>query len=129
MSSPKINPAIILVEPQMGENIGAAARAMLNFGLSDLRLVNPRDGWPNEKAVAMAASADSVLENARAFPSVEEAISDLQHVYATTARPRDMIKHVATPKAAALEMHEYASQETAIGILFGKESSGLASMM
>lgn len=127
MSSPKINPAIILVEPQMGENIGAAARAMLNFGLSDLRLVNPRDGWPNEKAVAMAASADSVLENARAFPSVEEAISDLQHVYATTARPRDMIKHVATPKAAALEMHEYASQETAIGILFGKESSGLAS--
>ncbi len=120
-------PAIILVEPQMGENIGAAARAMLNFGLTDLRLVKPRDGWPNERAVAMASRADIVLERTRVFDSLEEAIADLQHVYATTARPRDMIKKVVTPKGAADELRGFTAADEACGILFGKESWGLSS--
>ncbi|MBL4906048.1 MAG: RNA methyltransferase [Sneathiella sp.] len=127
MTAANMGPAIILVEPQMGENIGAAARAMLNFGLTDLRLVAPRDGWPNERAVAMAASADSVIENTRVFSTTQEAIADLQHVYAATARPRDMIKHVATPKGAATELRSFFTANEECGILFGKESSGLSS--
>ncbi len=126
MTTSPLKPAVILVEPQMGENIGAAARAMLNFGLTDMRLVKPRDGWPNEKAVAMAASADEVLVSAQVFNSVQEAIADLHHVYATTARPRDMIKHVVTPKAAAVEMQNFQNNDMQSGILFGKESSGLS---
>lgn len=121
-----LQPAIILVEPQMGENIGAAARAMLNFGLTDLRLVAPRDGWPNDKAVAMASGANIVLENARAFETTEDAIADLNHVYATTARPRDVIKKIATPHAAAAELRAHANKGAATGILFGKESVGLS---
>jgi tRNA/rRNA methyltransferase len=120
-------PAVILVEPQMGENIGAAARAMLNFGLTDMRIVAPRDGWPNERAVAMAAGAGLVLENARVFETVSDAIADLQHVYAATARPRDMIKHVATPKAATKEIRKFEAAGGKCGILFGKESYGLTS--
>src|SRR5271165_1515092 len=85
-------PAIILVEPQLGENIGAAARAMANFGLSDLRLVAPRDGWPNKKAEAMAAGSGDVLEHVRVFASTREAIGELQLVYATTARERGATK-------------------------------------
>src|ERR1041384_4902988 len=81
-------PAIVLVEPQLGENIGTAARAMANCGLDDLRLVRPRDGWPSEKAVAAASGADGVLEKARLYRSVEAAIGDLLHVYAATARDR-----------------------------------------
>ncbi|WP_169569060.1 RNA methyltransferase [Sneathiella limimaris] len=127
MSGQQNSPAIILVEPQMGENIGAAARAMLNFGLTDMRLVSPRDGWPNEKAVAMASRADEVLEKARVFETVQDAIADLQHVYATTARPRDMIKHVVTPKAAATEIRGHKLSGEGVGILFGKESWGLTS--
>ncbi|MCR9213494.1 MAG: RNA methyltransferase [Proteobacteria bacterium] len=119
-------PVIILVEPQMGENIGAAARAMLNFGLIELRLVNPRDGWPNERAVAMASRADIVLEGTKVFETSAEAIADLQHVYATTARPRDVIKKLVTPKAAAIELKELAAKEIKTGILFGKESVGLS---
>ncbi|OUR78040.1 hypothetical protein A9Q83_08600 [Alphaproteobacteria bacterium 46_93_T64] len=119
-------PAIILVEPQMGENIGAAARAMLNFGLTDMRIVKPRDGWPNDRAVSMAAGAGSVIGNARLFDSLEEAIADLQHVFATTARPRDMIKQVVTPKKAAAELHQFTNANETCGILFGKESSGLS---
>ncbi|MDF2368060.1 RNA methyltransferase [Sneathiella sp.] len=119
-------PAIILIEPQMGENIGAAARAMLNFGLTDLRLVAPRDGWPNDKAVAMASGAGIVLDNARVFATTSEAIADLQHVYATTARPRDVIKKIATPRAAGAELRSHAASGTATGILFGKESVGLS---
>ena len=83
-------PTVILVEPQLGENIGAAARAMLNCGLTDLRLVRPRDGWPNPRAVASAAGADRVLDDARLFPNVDYAVADLQRVYATTARNRGM---------------------------------------
>ncbi|MBO0334835.1 RNA methyltransferase [Sneathiella sp. CAU 1612] len=119
-------PAIILVEPQLGENIGAAARAMLNFGLTDLRLVSPRDGWPNDRAVAMASRADIVLENTRVFASTAEAIADLNHVYATTARTRDVIKKIATPRAAAAELRAHTVAGSRTGILFGKESVGLS---
>src|SRR6266513_4082520 len=97
-------PAIILVEPQLGENIGTAARAMMNCGLGDLRLVRPRDGWPSEKAVAAASGADRVLEKARLFPSVAAAIADLAHVYAATARDRGMVRREVTPRHAAAEM-------------------------
>jgi len=97
-------PAIILIVPQLGENIGKAVRAMYNFGLTDLRLVAPRDGWPNEAAVAPAAGADIVLEKTRVYPTTAEAIADLKYVYATTARPRDMIKEVVTPKECCLRM-------------------------
>lgn len=127
MNPSELAPAVILVEPQMGENIGAAARAMLNFGLVDLRLVRPRDGWPNENAVAMAAGADDVLKNVRVFANVQEAIADLHHVYATTARTRDMMKHVATPNGAAGEIRKFSNSHKKCGVLFGKESSGLSS--
>ena len=118
-------PAIILVEPQLGENIGAAARAMLNCGLSALRLVRPRDGWPNRAAWPMAAGADLVLEGAAVFPGVEEAVADLQRVYATTVRPRDMVKPVVTPRVAAGEMRAVMAAGGACGVLFGPERSGL----
>ncbi|MEH6404440.1 MAG: RNA methyltransferase [Sneathiella sp.] len=126
MTAAENAPAIILVEPQMGENIGASARAMLNFGLTDLRLVKPRDGWPNERAVAMAASADFVLDNVQVFESVAAASADLHHVYAATARPRDMIKRVVTPNKAAIELRAFSNENKKSGILFGKESSGLS---
>jgi tRNA/rRNA methyltransferase len=118
-------PAIILVEPQLGENIGAAARAMLNCGLTDLRLVKPRDGWPNPKAVANASGADSVIEAARLFDTPEAAIADLERVYATTARHRGMIKRVATPRRAAAEMRKRIGAGEAVGVLFGPERMGL----
>jgi tRNA/rRNA methyltransferase len=94
-------PAIILVRPQLGENIGFAARAMANFGLQDLRLVAPRDGWPNDKARAAAAVASSVVDGAKVYDCVEAAIGDLNFVVATTARPREMVKRVLSPETAA----------------------------
>ena len=118
-------PAIILVEPQLGENIGTAARAMANCGLSDLRLVRPRDGWPSEKAVAAASGADAVLDQARLFPSVEAAIGDLTHVYAATARDRYMVKRELTPRAAAAEMRGFLDAGESCGVLFGPERTGL----
>jgi tRNA/rRNA methyltransferase len=118
-------PAIVLVAPQLGENIGAAARAMLNCGLGDLRLVRPRDGWPNAKALAAASGADAVIERARLFDSASEAIADLQRVYAATARHRGMIKRVATPRRAASEIRKAAARGEAVGILFGPERTGL----
>jgi tRNA/rRNA methyltransferase len=120
-----IAPAIILSHPQLGENIGAAARAMKNFGLSDLRLVAPRDGWPNQKAVAMAAGATGILEIARVFETTQAALADLQLVYATTARERAFAKPVLTPQAAAVRLREAAGADTRTGILFGGERSGL----
>ena len=93
-------PTVVLVNPQLGENIGTAARAMANFSLGDLRLVNPRDGWPSEKALGTAAGASRVIEQARVYPDCPAAVGDLNFVYATTARPRDMIKEVLTPEAA-----------------------------
>src|SRR2546430_5855605 len=100
-------PAIILVGPQLGENIGTAARAMMNCGLDDLRLVRPRDGWPSDKAVAAASGADIVLEKARLFPDVPAAIADLVHVYAATARDRGMVRREVTPRRAAAEMRAW----------------------
>lgn len=117
--------AIVLVQPQLGENIGAAARAMYNFGLTDLRLVAPRDGWPNDRAVAMAAGADVVVENARVFDSVEAAVADVQYLAASTARPRHMVKPVVGPREAAGEMLRRVRGGATVGLLFGAERSGL----
>src|SRR3546814_9009987 len=96
-------PAVILVRPQLGENIGMVARAMLNCGLTELRLVSPRDGWPSATAEAAASGALAVLEGAQLFSSTEAALADLHRVYATTARPRGMVKPVVTPAQAAAE--------------------------
>ncbi len=115
-------PAIILVRPQLAENIGKAARAMLNFGLTDLRLVSPRDGWPNPDAGPAAAGADSVIRDARLFDSVAQAVADCSHVYATTVRKRGVAKPVVTPAAAAQAIH--ADPQTS-AILFGPERAGL----
>lgn len=118
-------PIIILVEPQMGENIGAAARAMMNCGLGRLRLVRPRDGWPNPKALAAASGADAVIEQAEIFDSTPAAIADLNFVAATTARQRDMVKVIMTPEEAAREFHARAGAGERVGILFGPERTGL----
>ena len=115
-------PAIVLVRPQLGENIGKAARAMLNFGLADLRLVAPRDGWPNPSAGPAASGADVVLERARVFDSVAEAVGDCAHVYATTVRKRGLVVPVVTPEEAAREIRAQAEPSA---ILFGAERSGL----
>lgn len=115
-------PAIVLVRPQLGENIGKAARAMLNFGLTDLRLVAPRDGWPNPSAGPAASGADIVLERARVFDSVAEAVGDCAHVYATTVRKRGLVVPVVTPEEAAREMRGLTEP---CAILFGAERSGL----
>jgi tRNA/rRNA methyltransferase len=118
-------PAIVLVKPQLGENIGFAARAMANFGLTDLRLVAPRDGWPNDKAHSAAAGASFLVESARVYPSVEAAIGELNFVLASTARPREMVKTVLSPESAAddLKLREQRCERT--GVLFGPERSGL----
>lgn len=121
-------PVIVLVAPQLGENIGMAARAMLNCGLTELRLVGPRDGWPNRHALAAAVGADAVVENARLYDSTAEAVADLTTLYATTARPRGMVKPVVTPREAAREMRAALSEEGSgqrIGVLFGAERMGL----
>ncbi len=118
-------PAIILVEPQLGENIGTAARAMANCGLDDLRLVAPRDGWPSEKAVAAASGADAVLDKARLYPSLREAVADLRHVYASTARDRYMVKRAVTPRLAAQEMRGWLAAGEPCGVVFGPERTGL----
>lgn len=115
-------PVIVLVRPQLGENIGKAARAMLNFGLTDLRLVAPRDGWPNPDAGPAAAGADIVLANAEVFDTLAEAVADCTTVYATTVRKRGVTKPVLTPEAAAREVHASATRSAYI---FGAERSGL----
>ena len=142
------SPAIILCEPQLGENIGTAARAMANFGLWDLRIVNPRDPWPNERAIAAASRADHVIDKVRVFATVEEAIAaasradhvidkvrvfatveeaiaDLQLVFATTARRRDMQKPVYGPEEGAQRMISHISGGAKAGLLFGREKWGL----
>jgi len=118
-------PAVILVHPQLGENIGMVARAMANFGLAELRLVNPRDGWPSEKAKSAASRADHVIENAKLYASTEEAIADLNFVYATTARDRYGYKPVRSPLVAAETLRQKFSAGQATGILFGRERTGL----
>ncbi len=119
-------PAVILVEPQLGENIGMAARAMLNCGLTDLRLVNPRDGWPSEDALTASSGADQVIKAARVFEATNEAVADLNLVFATTARKRDMTSRVVTPRQAAVEIHEFMTDGgNRVGVLFGREAKGL----
>ncbi len=120
-----VTPAVILVRPQLGENIGMAARAMLNCGLSTLRLVSPRDGWPNERAQRAASGADIVLEKAEVFDSVGEAVADLERVIATTARNRELTQRILTPRHAAAEMRGWIGQGQGVGILFGPERTGL----
>ncbi len=119
------SPAIVLVRPQLGMNIGMAARAMANFALSDLRLVAPRDGWPNPEAGPAAAGADHVLEMARTSQTVADALADCQLTFATTVRPREMPKPVVTPREAAAMIREGAARGLKAGILFGPERSGL----
>ena len=121
-SAPAAPPVFVLVRPQLGENIGKAARAMLNFGLAEMRLVSPRDGWPNPSAGPAASGADVVLEQARVFDSVADAVADCAHVYATTVRKRGVTKPVLTPEAASREIH---GQQGRSAILFGPERSGL----
>lgn len=118
-------PAVVLVEPQLGENIGMVARAMLNCGLTRLGLVRPRDGWPNAAAEAAAAGATAVLAEATLYDSTREAVAGCRRVYATTARPRGMVKPVLTPRAAVREMRVAADEGAAVAVLFGPERSGL----
>src|SRR3954469_14375888 len=120
-----VAPTIILVRPQLGENIGMAARAMLNCGLSSLRLVAPRDGWPNPKAERAASGADVVLDKAKVFDTVEAAVVGLGRVVATTARNRELSQRIVTPRRAAAEMRGWAAQGDKVGILFGPERTGL----
>jgi tRNA/rRNA methyltransferase len=115
-------PAIVLVRPQLGENIGKAARAMLNFGLSDLRLVAPRDGWPNPAAGPAASGADLVLERARVFATAADAVADCAHVYATTVRKRGLVVPVLSPEEAGREVH---ANDGPSAFLFGAERAGL----
>jgi tRNA/rRNA methyltransferase len=122
MSGATDRPVLVLVRPQLGENIGKAARAMLNFGLTEMRLVAPRDGWPNPDAGPAASGADEVLEGAKVYPTTAEAVADCAHVYATTVRKRGVTRPVLTPEEAAQEVHTQAGRSA---ILFGPERSGL----
>lgn len=118
-------PAIILSHPQLGENIGAAARVMLNFGLTDLRLVNPRDGWPNEKANIMAVGAIGILKNAKIYERTEDAVADLGLVFCTTGRDRLMSKRVLAPDDAVVELAHEVDEGRPCGVLFGAERTGV----
>ena len=118
-------PCVILNEPQLAENIGAVARVMANFGLYDLRLVRPRDGWPQERAWASASGASWPLDDAKVFDSLEAAIADLKLVYATTARPRETRLPVYTPRESAAHLAEEVALDRKVGLLFGGERAGL----
>ncbi len=118
-------PIIILVEPQLGENIGMTARAMANFGLHEMRLVNPRENWLNQKTIAAAAGAGFVIEAAQLYTSLEDAIADLHTLYATTARERGQGKPIQGPDEAARIMADHVSSGHKVGILFGRERTGL----
>ncbi len=118
------SPSIILVNTQLPENIGAAARAMMNFGLGELRLVAPREAWPHERAYDLAGSASSILDNARVFPTLKDAVADRQYVYAATARGREMMKPVFIPHDAMKNIGEKAQENVAF--LFGPERTGLS---
>ncbi len=118
-------PLMVLVRPQMGENIGAAARAMLNFGCARMRMVAPRDGWPNPKAVAMASGASPVLERAGVFATLPDAIGDCDYVFATTARGRGLTKPVLTPEHAMAQARAMIAAGKRVAVLFGPERAGL----
>lgn len=117
----KLNPIIILVAPQMGENIGACARAMKNFGLSELRIVAPRDGWPNPKADSMSVGALEIIQNAKVSPTLLDAIADIEYLYATTAQPRDMNKNYVM----AEDLSKKYPMDQKVAIMFGRENCGL----
>lgn len=125
MSKDPIQPAFVLIRPQMGENIGAAARAMLNFGLDHMRIVAPRDGWPNPSAVAMASGAGRVLDGAQVFETTAQAVADCTLVLATTARARGLTKPVYSPEKAMQITAEQALVGKKVAILFGPERAGL----
>ena len=116
---------VILIAPQLGENIGFAARAMANFGLSELRLVAPRDGWPSEKARVAAAGADSIIDGTKVYANLELAVADLNFLLATTARPRGMVKPVLTLEGAARELAARGAKGERTAVLFGPERNGL----
>jgi len=120
-----LGPVVILVEPQLGDNIGATARAMANFGLSRLRLIKPRDGWPNPRAYVAASGADRILDEAVLYDTVEAAIADLTYVLATTARAHDQAKPVIGPEEAARVMAPRIAAGEAVGVIFGRERYGL----
>ena len=122
---PQSQPAFVLVRPQMGENIGAAARAMLNFGLDRMRLVSPRDGWPNPAANAMASGAGRVLDDAQVFATTPDAVADCSFVMATTARVRGLTKPVYSPQEAMAETARRIARGERVAILFGPERAGL----
>ncbi len=121
----EMTPAFVLVRPQMGENIGAAARAMLNFGLTHMRIVAPRDGWPNPAAVAMASGAGRLLDDAALHPDIASAVADQHFTFATTARTRDLTKPVYSPQAAMQLAAEKISAGQRVAVLFGPERAGL----
>lgn len=121
----EIQPCFVLVRPQLGENIGAAARAMANFGLSRMRLVAPRDRWPNPSAMAMASGAGRILDSTEIFGSTEDAVADRTTVYATTARHRDLTNRILTPESAMREAAGKLAAGERIAVLFGPERAGL----
>ncbi|MEL6701129.1 MAG: RNA methyltransferase, partial [Pseudomonadota bacterium] len=118
-------PTFVLVRPQMGENIGGAARAMWNFGLDRMRIVAPRDGWPNQKAVAMASGAGRLLDEAMIAPDVDAALQDTTFVFATTARSRDLTKAIYSPERAMALASEKIAAGQHVAVLFGPERAGL----
>jgi tRNA/rRNA methyltransferase len=119
------SPVVILVRPQLADNIGSTARAMANGGLFHLRMVAPRDGWPQERAWRMASGADRILDAATIHPTVADAVADLNRVFATCPRPRHIVKPVMTARAAAAALHEAAGRGLRCGVLFGPERAGL----
>lgn len=125
MSSQPVQPAFVLVRPQMGENIGAAARAMWNFGLDRMRVVAPRDGWPNPKAVAMSSGAGRLLDEAGLYDDVAGAVADCTYVFATTARPRELTKTVVSPERAMEMAAGMSARGEKVAVLFGPERAGL----
>lgn len=123
--NPPNQPTFVLIRPQMGENIGASARAMLNFGLDAMRIVSPRDGWPNPSATAMASGAGRVLDSAVLCADLPDALAPFDFVFATTARSRDLTKPVYSPAAAMQLSHEKIASGQRVAVLFGPERAGL----
>ncbi|MHC0614851.1 RNA methyltransferase [Komagataeibacter oboediens] len=119
------SPVVILVRPQMAENIGTTARAMANGGLFHMRIVAPRDGWPQERAWRSASGADRILESAQVFDTVDDAVADLHHVFATCPRPRHIVKPVLTARGGAAELREMTDRGLKVGLMFGPERAGL----
>lgn len=125
MTTKTQQPAFVLIRPQMGENIGGAARAMWNFGLDRMRLVSPRDGWPNQKAIAMSSGAGRLLDDAQLFDGVAESVGDCEFVFATTARRRELTKPVYTPERAMEIAREKIASGQKVAVMFGPERSGM----